>query len=111
MSNWQFDSNGKGLMTVFKDYEVEELRFLWSLDRPGSSREVYDAVNKIRTISRASVINSLNRMVELEVLDYSEVTGKGGHRGLYRPKMDEKGLRKFVAAKVTDSIKANLLAS
>ena len=35
------------------------------------------------TISRASIINFLNDMVDREYLDFEEVTGKGGHRRLY----------------------------
>lgn len=53
-----------------------------------SSRDVWDAVNERlegkRTISRASVINFLNAMCEDGVLAFHEVTGKGGHRRIYR---------------------------
>jgi hypothetical protein len=73
MSSWQYDSNENGLLTVFKDYEVEELRYLWRLGSNASSREVWVAVNESMgkdSISRASIINSLNRMVQLGVLNY-----------------------------------------
>jgi hypothetical protein len=114
MSGWQYDSNESGMLTVFKGYEVEELRYLWGLGRDASSREVWVAVNASMgkdSISRASIINSLNRMVQLGVLNYSEITGKGGHRGLYSPKMDEKQLREFIASILAKSIRENLTST
>ena len=44
-----------------------------------------------RSISRASIISFLNRMVERGVLAYKEVTGKGGHRKIYHTVLDEEG--------------------
>jgi len=65
MSDWVYDSNKQGLETVFFDYEVEALRLLWG--RSGeylTSREVWQSVSEKLTISRASIINSLNRMAK-----------------------------------------------
>jgi predicted transcriptional regulator len=109
MADWEYDSTKKGLLTVFFDYEVEALNYLW--DRNGeyaSSREVYEHVRKGMQISRASIINSLNRMVKKGVLKYDEKTGKGGHRGLYSPAMNEAEMRKRIAEELIQSIKENL---
>jgi hypothetical protein len=111
MTYWNYDSAQSGLLTVFKNYEVEELKVLWSREKETSSREVWIAVNLVRgkgSISRASIINSLNRMVVLGILKYSEVTGKGGHRRLYSTLMDERQLRKYVASALKDHIAVNL---
>jgi hypothetical protein len=67
---WRYDSEQQGLLTVFKDYEVEELRYLWATPHEVSTREAWAAVNHamgLGHISRASVIQSLNRMVDLGV--------------------------------------------
>ena len=109
MADWRYDSNKEGLATVFFDYEVEALRLLWS--RRGeylTSREVCQHVNEKLTISRASIINSLNRMKNSGILDYKETTGKGGHRGLYAASGDEAWLRRRIAEELTQSIKRNL---
>jgi predicted transcriptional regulator len=109
MSDWVYDSNKQGLETVFFDYEIEALRLLWN--RNGeylTSRQVWQVVSEKLTISRASIINSLNRMAKSGVLDYKETTGKGGHRGLYAASGDEAWLRRRVAEDLTQSIKENL---
>jgi predicted transcriptional regulator len=101
-------------LTVFKDYEVEELKYLGQKASKATSREVYVAVNLAMgegSISRASIINSLNRMVELGILNYSEVTGKGGHRGLYSPTMQESKLKEFIVSRLTESMRLNLASA
>jgi len=103
------DTTGKGLAMVLKDYQEEALRFIWENKGEGaSSREVWNHVNeamKIKTISRASIINFLNAMVDEGVLGYTEITGKGGHRRIYSTKLDEAGFKKYVA----ETILKNLL--
>jgi len=103
------DTTGKGLAMVLKDYQEEALRFIWENKGEGaSSREVWNHVNeamKIKTISRASIINFLNAMVDEGVLGYTEITGKGGHRRIYSTKLDEAGFKKYVA----ETILMNLL--
>ena len=109
MVDWIYDSRKQGLETVFFDYEVEILRYLWSKGgEHASSREVWSHVSQRQTISRASIINSLNRMVKTGVLGYSEVTGKGGHRGMYAPTMNEGELRKHLAEELIQSIRNNI---
>ena len=109
MSNWEYDSRKQGLATIFFDYEIEALQLLWSKTGDHlSSREVWQHVNKKMKISRASIINSLNRMAKSGVLSYAETTGKGGHRGLYAVTKSEPELRKHIAQEITKSIKQNL---
>ena len=56
-----------------------------------SSRQVWEEVNKRMptTISRASIINFLNAMVDDGALGYTETTGKGGYRRIYTAAKDE----------------------
>lgn len=80
----------------FKDYQVEAIRYLQEISPKGAgSREVWEKVNETLsgTISRASIINFLNELVDVELLSYHETTGKGGHRRIYSHKYDESGLR------------------
>lgn len=109
MAEWQYDAKKEGLATVFFDYEIEALHLLWS--RSGeylTSREVWQHVNGKLKISRASIINSLNRMAKAGVLDTKETTGKGGHRGLYAVTKNESELKKRIADELTENIKKNL---
>jgi predicted transcriptional regulator len=103
------DTASKGLAMVLKDYQEEALRYLWQLDGDGaSSREVWLQVNEslkgTKTISRASIINFLNSMVDEGVLNFIETTGKGGHRRIYSAKYNEAGFKQFVAKTVLNNL-------
>lgn len=103
------DTAGEGLAMVLKDYQEESLRYLWHLDGNGaSSRDVWMQVNDElkgkRTISRASIINFLNSMVDEGVLNYTEITGKGGHRRIYSAGLNEAGFKEYIAKSVLGNL-------
>jgi predicted transcriptional regulator len=102
------DTASEGLAMVLKDYQEEALRFIWENKGHGaSSREVWNHVNrtlKTRSISRASIINFLNAMVDEGVLNYTEITGKGGHRRIYSSKLNEAQFKQYVAETVIGNL-------
>jgi len=104
-----FDPAGEGLAKVLRDYQIEALKLVWKKGEDGvNSREVYQQANEalrgIRTISRASIINFLNAIVDEGVLNYKEETGKGGYRRIYSPKLDESGFKKHIAKMIITSL-------
>jgi len=101
----KFNTEEDGLRPILKDYQEVALRYLWRLGGKGaSSRDVWVNVNMDlmgkRTISRASIINFLNDMVDEGALNNAEITGKGGHRGIYSAKHDEAGFKEHMAKKI-----------
>jgi predicted transcriptional regulator len=105
----KFDPSSEGLSKVLKDYQEEALRYVWEKGEDGViSREAWQHVNKQfngdKTISRASIINFLNDMVDEGVLDYDEQTGKGGYHRVYKPKLDESSFKKYLAMTVLESL-------
>ena len=93
---------------VLKDYQEDALKYIWGKKGEGSSsRDVWNQVNKTlktRSISRASIINFLNAMVDEGVLNYKEITGKGGHRRIYSLKLDEAQFKQYVAEMVLGNL-------
>ena len=90
---------------VLKPYQILAMKYLWANPGEGkSSREVYEAVNDAfkenESISRASIINSLNALVDDGVLGFHEITGKGGHRRIYKPMFNENGFKQYIAETV-----------
>ncbi|MHA1409496.1 MAG: hypothetical protein ACTSQY_04120 [Candidatus Odinarchaeia archaeon] len=84
----------------FKDWQVESLRYLWSIQPEGApSRAVWESVNKSIqcSISRASIINYLNDMVDEGLVTYTEETGKGGHHRVYRIAFNETDFKAHIA--------------
>ena len=105
----KFDPSSEGLSKVLKDYQEEALRYVWEKGEDGViSREAWQHVNRQfngdKTISRASIINFLNDMVDEGVLDYDEQTGKGGYHRVYKPKLDESSFKKYLAMTVLESL-------
>jgi hypothetical protein len=103
-----FDPKAEGLSKVLRDYQEEALRFVWSSEQGVNSRLVWLHVNEAfggeKTISRASIINFLNGMVDERVLDYEERSGKGGYHRVYLPRLDESGFKKAMAKSVISSL-------
>ncbi len=98
-----FDSKEKGLGSVMKEYQEIAMRCVWEKCEEGIiSKDVWAKVNKVLiekegSISRASIINFLNAMVDEGVLKYSEESGKGGYHRVYYPVFDEVGFKEHIA--------------
>jgi hypothetical protein len=104
----KFNPDNDGLLKVFRVYQEEALRVVWERNEEGAvSRLVWSTVNERLTgrgISRASIINFLNDMVDEGVLDYDERSGKGGYHRVYRPKLDETAFKLYIAQTVISSL-------
>ena len=107
----EIDTSQQGLRMVLKEYEEEALKVFWDdPQKEYTSRLVWDRVNqRLRpgSISRASIINFLEDMVEMGVLSKREITGKGGYRGIYSSKMDESGFKRFIAETTLEALMRN----
>ena len=80
---------------------------IWAGPESLGSRVVWDRVNaelKPNTISRASVINFLESMRKMGALKGVEKTGKGGHRWIYSPAMDEAEFKQHIARTILESL-------
>ncbi len=109
MASFKFDPSKRRLRKTLKEYEEAGLRFVWSQGEGGvGSGKTWEAVNEVlgpdKSMSRASVIFFLNRMVDQGVLDYRTATGKGGHHRIYYPIMDERAYKKHLLKTVVKSL-------
>ena len=109
MAGFKFDHAKEGLSKTLKEYEEIALRYVWSMGEKGVGSGKTWAITNERlsseeTISRASVIFFLNRMVDQGVLSYRPATGKGGHHRVYSPVMDEKAYKKYILKTIVESL-------
>ena len=103
----QLDTGKENLRMFFKDWQVEALRYLWTVHPEGAnSRKVWENVNdRLQgSISRASIINYLNAMVDDKLLTYTEETGKGGHHRVYAMKYDEVAFKQQIAGQIISKL-------
>jgi len=109
MASFKLDPSKQGLRKTLKEYEEIGLRYVWSIGEEGvGSGKTWKAVNEKlgpdKSMSRASVIFFLNRMVDQGVLDYRSASGKGGYHRVYFPVMDERGYKKYLLKTVVESL-------
>jgi hypothetical protein len=103
----QLDTGKESPYMFFKDWQVESLRYFWSIQPEGAnSRAVWTNVNESLegSISRASIINFLNDMVDEELLTYTETTGKGGHHRVYYMKYGETEFKQHIAGLIISKL-------
>ena len=106
---FKFNPAETGLRKTLREYEEIALRYIWSLGDDGAGAgKAWEHVNKElgegKSISRASIIFYLNRMVDEGVLGYRDATGKGGHHRIYITKLDESGYKKYIVRILLESV-------
>ena len=106
---FKFNPAETGLRKTFREYEEIALRNIWEVGDEGAGSgktwiHVNEELGEGKSISRASVIMYLNRMVDEGVLGFRDATGKGGHHRIYITKLDERGYKKYVVRTLLESV-------
>ena len=106
---FKFNPAETGLRKTLREYEEIALRYIWSLgDEGAGSGKAWEHTNRElgegKSISRASIIFYLNRMVDEGVLGFRDATGKGGHHRIYITKLDESGYKKYIVRTLLESV-------
>ena len=114
----KYDTNETGWRTILVDYIADVLeKFIEEYDPEGEPFEMNSGVafryelellkKQDRTISRASIIFGLNRMVDMGILAWRDMTGKGGHHRIYRLAMTPHELEVYVVGILLKRINDN----
>ncbi len=106
---FKFNPAETGLRKTLKEYEEIALRYIWSIGEEGAGSgktwmHVNEQLSEGKSISRASIIGYLNRMVDEGVLGWRDATGKGGHHRIYITKLNESGYKKYVVRTLLESV-------
>ena len=109
MCGLKIDPTKTGLRKTLREYEELALRYIWENGEEGATsaptwRAVNERLGEGKTISRASIIFFLNRMVDQGVLSWRDATGKGGQHRIYVTKLDEIEYRRYVLRTVVKSM-------
>jgi hypothetical protein len=105
------DLNNRHLRLVFREYEALGIQRLWAAkDEDGEgygSGKMWMKINEDlapKTISRASVIFFLNRLVDQGVCNFRDATGKGGHHRIYFIVMTREEFWKWLAKLIAERL-------
>jgi predicted transcriptional regulator len=109
MSSFKFDPSKPRLRKILREWEELALRYVWSMGEEGAislpiCENVSEQLGVGESISRASVIVFMNRLVDQGVLAYREGTGKGGVHKIYFPLMDEEEYVKYITKTMVESL-------
>lgn len=105
--SFRLNLGNERLAMIFKNWQIESIRYLWRIQPEGAnSRVVWTNVNNSfnGSISRASIINFLNNMVDEGLLDYEDATGKGGHHRVYRIGFTEQEFKTQIVARIVSKL-------
>ncbi len=106
---FKFNPAETGLRKTLREYEEISLRYIWEVGDEGAGSgktwiHVNEELEEGESISRASVIFYLNRMVDEGVLGFRDATGKGGKHRIYITKLDESGYKKYIVRTLLESV-------
>lgn len=109
MQGIKFDLSKPHLKKMLKPYEELSLRYFWNEgNQEGKTTDIWNYVNESlgegNSISRASIITFLSRMVEEGVVGTRQESGKGGLHPIYSPKMSESDYIKHVLRTIIECL-------
>lgn len=109
---------GSGFGAIWRPYQAFLIKKFLEMRRTGvaarnrklTSRDAHNLLNKHAVanpelkVSRASVINFLNSLVDENYIDYYEATGKGGYHRVYIPKLNASEFESLIRTRVQDTL-------
>jgi predicted transcriptional regulator len=104
----KLDLSENGFYMIHPKWQIEALKVVWEAGEGLVSKQVWERVNNRlnpTTVSRASIINFLNFMLELNVLSGIDETSKGGHRTRYSPALGENRYKEFIVESTLSALK------
>jgi predicted transcriptional regulator len=108
----KFDPDKEGLMTLFREWQVHTMKFLWNSPmKKFTTKEIWTHVRREaeKEISRATIYHFLDDMTKRGLLNFQTGTGRGGLRILFFSEYTEEEFTEFMAKSLIQSIEENLL--
>lgn len=107
----KYNTSEKGLRALYPDYLADLVEELLE-GYPGiemNTREAWDWLREGKgyDISRASVIIGMQALEGDGVLAVRDVTGKGGHHGVYRAALDREAFNRLINQRVVAHLLEN----
>ncbi len=109
----KFNPSKNGLRTLFREWQIATLKFLWeNHDKKYTTQEVWTRVKNRSKIdvSRATIYHFLDEMSRKGVLSSETGMGRGGVRLLFYSEYTESEFRELMAGKLMDAVRENLLS-
>jgi predicted transcriptional regulator len=104
----QYNIEGKALEAFLGPLESNIMETIWgSKKTPITVREIYATLNKTKKIAYTTVMSTMDRLFEKDLLDRKIEKGRGGLYYVYWPKLEKQNFQKSAVREVLASLIGN----
>lgn len=103
----QYNIEGKEIQAFLGPLETSIIEVMWSAKQPLTVRDVYERLRRRKRIAYTTVMTTMDRLYEKELLDRRVEKGRGGVLYVYWPKFEEHSFKKSAVHEVLNSLVEN----
>jgi len=101
----QYNIDGKALEAFLGPLESNIIEAIWASKKtPITVREIYEALKKTKSIAYTTVMSTMDRLFEKNLLDRKIEKGRGGLYYVYWPALEKQNFQKNAVREVLSSL-------
>jgi len=101
----QYNIEGKALETFLGPLEANVMEAIWgSRKSPVTVREIHEALKKTKNLAYTTVMSTMDRLFEKNLLDRKIEKGRGGLYYVYWPALEKQSFQKSAVREVLSSL-------
>ena len=101
----QYNIEGKALEAFLGPLEANVMESIWSSRKtPVTVREIYEALKKTKNLAYTTVMSTMDRLFEKNLLDRKIEKGRGGLYYVYWPALEKQSFQKSAVREVLSSL-------
>jgi predicted transcriptional regulator len=101
----QYNIDGKALEAFLGPLEANVMESIWgSRKTPVTVREIYEALKKTKNLAYTTVMSTMDRLFEKNLLDRRIEKGRGGLYYVYWPALEKQSFQKSAVREVLSSL-------
>jgi len=101
----QYNMEGKALEAFLGPLEANVMDSIWgSRKTPVTVREIYEALKKTKNLAYTTVMSTMDRLFEKNLLDRKIEKGRGGLYYVYWPSLEKQSFQKSAVREVLSSL-------
>ena len=101
----QYNIEGKALEAFLGPLEANVMEAIWgSRKTPVTVREIYEALKKTKNLAYTTIMSTMDRLFEKNLLDRKIEKGRGGLYYVYWPALEKQSFQKSAVREVLSSL-------
>ena len=101
----QYNMEGRALETFLGPLEANVMEAIWTSDKtPITVREIFESLKKTKNIAYTTVMSTMDRLFEKNILERKIEKGRGGLYYVYWPALEKQSFQKTAVREVLSSL-------